>query len=53
MLPADVYQLYFSNPTDYSFMRAKVRADYEWQVGDFDIQKPREDIDLLSQLERL
>ena len=27
-------------PIDYLFMRAKIRAEYDWSVGDMDIEPP-------------
>ncbi len=40
MLPSDVYDLKFTKPLDFSFMRAYIRAKQEWKVEDFDIHPP-------------
>lgn len=53
MLPTEVYELYFNDPINYTFMRAKILADFEWQIGNDDIAKPDEDLDLTEVFERL
>lgn len=53
MTPTQVLEFKQENPIDYILMESKVLADHEIAQGDFNVEKPDEELELYSALSRL